>query len=49
MIETNDYSLINEANEKLANMCKKHTNKALKQVLHVSSLNMKNGYNRSDN
>lgn len=49
MIESNNYSLIDEANEKLASMCKKHTNKALKQVLHVSSLNMKNGYNRSDN
>ena len=49
MIKNNDYSLINEANQKLCLMAREETKKVLKQVLDISSERMINGYNRSDN
>ena len=41
--------LLEQANEELASMAKVETQKALNQVLFVSSCGMKNGFNRSDN
>ena len=49
MCRTENFSLIQEANEKLAEMAKQETAKALGEVLHNASLHMKNGYNRADN
>ena len=49
MIAANDFSLINEANEKLAAMGKKETIKCLNNVLFEASRLMKNNYNRADN
>lgn len=49
MTETGDFSLAEEANEKLCEMAKKETTKALKNVLREASIRMKNGYNRADN
>jgi dipeptidase len=47
--ETGDAALCAEANEKLASMAKEKTDRALTEVLHESSVDMKNGYNRADN
>lgn len=47
--ETKDVSLLEEANERLAEMAKKETGKCLKSVIRVAYDHMKNGYNRSDN
>ncbi|MBR3358976.1 MAG: C69 family dipeptidase [Solobacterium sp.] len=49
MTEAKDYSLIAEANEKLAAMAKEETTKALNAVLRTASVEMKNGYSRADN
>lgn len=48
MLETGDYSLAAEANDKLARMAKEETFKALYKVLRAASESMKNGYNRAD-
>ena len=49
MIETGDFSLIDEANEKIAAMAKEETDKTLGLVLMESSKHMKCGYSRADN
>ena len=49
MIEANDFTLMNEANEKLCAMARKETINTLNKVLHDASTHMKNGYNRADN
>ena len=49
MLESGDYSLAAEANEKLAKMAKEQTDKTLYKVLRAASETMKNGYNRADN
>ena len=49
MAESGDFSLAEEANEKLCAMAKKETVKTLDAVLLTASQHMKNGYNRSDN
>lgn len=48
-IKTKDMSLIDEANQKIADMAKKLTDKAISDVLLDASNHMKNGYNRADN
>ncbi|MBO4563249.1 MAG: C69 family dipeptidase [Clostridia bacterium] len=47
--ETGDMKLLEEANEKLAEMAKEQSTKVLGNVLHEASVTMKNGYNRADN
>ena len=49
MAECGDFSLVEEANEKLAALAKKETTDVLGKILHESSTHMKNGYNRADN
>ena len=49
MAENGDYSLAEEANEKLCAMAKEQTTAALNAVLREASQRMKNGYNRADN
>ncbi len=49
MLDSGDYSLAAEANEKLAKMAKEQSVQTLNKVLLASSETMKNGYNRSDN
>ena len=49
MLESGDYALCAEANEKLAAMAKEQTDDALGKVLAVASEKMKNGYDRADN
>ncbi|MCR4617984.1 MAG: C69 family dipeptidase [Lachnospiraceae bacterium] len=49
MIGAKDYSLTEEANEKLCKMAKEKTTDTLNKVLLESSKHMKNGYNRADN
>jgi len=49
MIESKDYKLMYEANEKLCEMAKKEATNTLNKVLFNASSHMKNGYNRSDN
>lgn len=49
MMEQNDYSLIEEANQKICEMCKEETLKTLGKVLYEASLQMKCGYSRADN
>jgi dipeptidase len=49
MIEQKNYSLIEEANETICAMCKEETLKALGNVLHEASMQMKCGYSRADN
>ncbi len=49
MLESGDYSLAAEANEKLAKMAKEQSTKTLNKVLRAASETMKNGYNRADN
>ena len=44
-----DEKFLEEANEKIASMGKKETDKALNQILLNASSHMKNGYNRADN
>ena len=47
--KTGDAALCLEANDALAAMAKERTDKALTDILHASSVTMKNGYNRKDN
>ena len=49
MLESGDFSLSAEANEKLAAMAKEETTKTLNKVLMDASQHMKNGHNRADN
>ena len=49
MCETNDFSLAEEANQKLSDMAKKQTIDTLNKVLFEASKQMKNGYSRADN
>ncbi len=49
MLESNDFSLKEEANGKIANMTKKLTLNTLDKVLLNASVHMKNSYSRSDN
>ena len=49
MLESGDFSLCAEANEKLAAMAKEQTDEALGKLLAVASEKMKNGYDRADN
>ena len=49
MCETKDFSLAEEANQKLCNMAKKQTIDTLNKVLFEASKQMKNGYSRADN
>ncbi len=49
MLESGDFSLCREANEKLAAMAKEQTTAALGKVLGAASEKMKNGYDRADN
>lgn len=45
-----DYkAVIEKANQELADMVKKETDKTLDRILYLSSCKMKNGYSRSDN
>ena len=49
MLESGDYKLAAEANDRLANLAKEETGKVLGRVLRAASETMKNGYNRADN
>ena len=49
MKKTKDYSLCEEANEKICAMAREETIKTLGKVLLEASKNMKNSYSRSDN
>ncbi len=49
MLESGDFSLSAEANEKLAKMAKEQSVKTLNKVLRASAETMKNGYSRADN
>ncbi|MBR4422320.1 MAG: C69 family dipeptidase [Erysipelotrichaceae bacterium] len=49
MMQNEDYSLLNEANEKICAMCREETLNTLEKVLQVASEQMKCGYSRSDN
>lgn len=49
MMKDNDFSLIDEANEKICEMAKKETLDTLGKVLLDASVHMKCSYNRSDN
>ena len=48
-LQTKDLKVLEEANEKIALMAKEETQDALNKILYQASLNMKNGYSRSDN
>lgn len=48
MTEKNDFSLTEEANEKLSDMARKETVKTLNKVLQIASEKMKNGFNLAD-
>ncbi len=49
MTDAPKYDLINEANQKLADMAKKEATRTLNLVLHEASVAMKCGYRRTDN
>ena len=49
MIKGGDFSLTEEANEKLSAMAEKETTSTLNKVLQTASEKMKNGYNLEDN
>ncbi len=49
MIESNDFSLIDQANEEICKMAKRLATKTLNDVLMNASKNMKCNYNRADN
>ena len=49
MIKSGDFSLTEEANEKLSSMAKEETVSTLNKVLQTASEKMKNGYNLADN
>ena len=40
--------ILEEANNQIVNLVKKETNKLLKEILHIASLNMKNSFSRLD-
>ncbi|MBR2660201.1 MAG: C69 family dipeptidase [Clostridia bacterium] len=48
MTEKNDFSLTEEANEKLSAMARKETVKTLNKILQIASEKMKNGFNLAD-
>ncbi len=48
-MQNHDLAILHEANETIANMAKKETDKALDHVLYESSMLMKNAFARSDN
>ena len=48
-IEKKDVKILEEANNKLCEMAKRETTKALNNVLYNASIHMKNGYSRADN
>ena len=48
MTEKNDFSLTEEANEKLSAMALKETVKTLNKILQIASEKMKNGFNLAD-
>lgn len=49
MISANKFDLIDKANIELSATARSYTTKVLDEVLKISSMHMKNGYNRSDN
>ena len=49
MAKKADPALMDEANKKICQMAKEETTKALNNILHQASVNMKNGYKLSDN
>ena len=49
MIKAGNFSLTEEANEKLSAMAEKETTSTLNKVLQTASEKMKNGYNLADN
>ena len=49
MLESGDYSLRDEANNKLCEMAKKETINTINKLILEASKAMKNGYSRSDN
>ncbi|MBQ7063875.1 MAG: C69 family dipeptidase [Firmicutes bacterium] len=49
MVESEDFTLAEKANEALCKMAKEQTTAALGKILHEVSVHMKNGYNRADN
>ena len=49
MTEKNDFSLTEEANEKLVAMAREETVSTLNKVLRTASEKMKNGFNLADN
>ena len=49
MKETKDWSLAEEANEKICSMTKQQTISTLNKVLDIASNKMKNGFQLSDN
>ena len=49
MTKSGDFSLTEEANEKLSAMAKEETISTLNKVLQTASEKMKNGYNLADN
>ena len=49
MMETNDFSLIDEANLEISKMAERETRDVLNKVIMDASIHMKNGYNRGDN
>ena len=40
--------MLEEANNEIVEFIKKETNKLLREILHISSLKMKNSFSRSD-
>ena len=49
MAKSKDFSLAEEANEKLADMAREQTTSTLNKVLLEAQQHMKNGYNLADN
>ena len=49
ILQSGDFGLMEEANEKLCEMAKEQTTQTLNRVLLTASEKMKNGYNRADN
>jgi len=49
MMESGDFTLTQEANEKLSELAREWTNKTLTKVLQSASEKMRNGYNLADN
>ena len=49
LAETEDDTLLEQANEALCTMAKQETTKTLNKVLLAASQGMKNGYSRGDN